>query len=256
MSSKPADCSLNSRAATALLPQIAARSRRESNNPRRQLHFRRGLVTHAHPDGRLDSLGVNTSKPFLAKSKDGRCNFKLIHLRWLSRPTGTAAPRSATSRDGSRLVSRDTRITRDGMLDDHVTIAARESPDDCSGRRSSRGARANPASVPDYGPAGASPPPGRALPHPGGGASRVLGGEREAASGRDRSARGIRTDPRRWPRSSASAPLATRTEASCCRRGPFDDVVRPLNGGARRAARPVLLTQFLPNQTSEVAGDG
>ncbi len=228
MSCKSASFSLNARPVTALLPQIADPSRRELDEPRPL--SRSARVTHRQLGGRLATLGVTTNNHSLATSKDGRCNPKPIAY--------------------------DHRFPRARVRGESVAISALQSPNYRAGRRSSRGARANRASVPGDGPAGAPPPSGRALPHSCRGTVRVLGGQRKAVSDHRQSGHPLPANARCFCAGLPATPtLTTHTEAGLYRRGPLWRFVRPLNGGARGAARPVLLTQFLPNQTLVVVDD-
>jgi hypothetical protein len=197
---------------------------------RRRLLSRSVRVSHSQLVGRLTAVGVTTYNHSPATYKDDRCNPKPI-----------AGDRRFPS----------------GVRDESVRSSAPPGPDHRPGSLGSRGARANPASLPDDGPSCSSPPPGRALPDTGGGALRVLGGQREALGDHTQSGR-PRPATARYSNTRGSATPVLRPKAATtpARRGPPWRAVRPLNGGARGAARTALLTQCPPNRTLAVMDDG
>jgi hypothetical protein len=220
-----------------------------------RLRSRAARVTRGQSLGRLVALAVNNSDPFLAKSKDSRCNPHSIdpcRLKWLA---GGVAATSSTPTRTSRSARAERQIPRAKSHGENleISVSARPDTDDGAGRSRSRRARANPAAIPVDGALGPSSPSGRPLPHPRGGASGVLAGQREA----HRAPSALRTDPRcTRPEVSNPRPVAILAAAAASGRARLAGFLRPLHRDALRVALSAFLTRPLPHHGSELASNG
>jgi hypothetical protein len=254
MSCKSNSFTLKARRVTALVPQTSAPSRCEPVDPLVRLRSRAARVTRGQSVGRLVALAVNNSDPFLAKSKDGRCNPDPIdpcRLEWLA---GGVAATPSTPTGTSRSARAERQIPRAKSHGEtlEISLSARPDTDDGAGRSRSRRARANPAAILVDGALGASSPSGRPLPHSRGGASGVLAGQREAHGAP--SAR--RADPRcTRPELSKPRPVAILAAAAATGRARLAGFLRPLHRDALRVALSAFLTRPLPHHGSELASN-
>ncbi len=200
--------------------------------------------------GRFVALAVTNCEPPPAKTKDGRCDSHSIQLGLTQRAVVSGA-RVMTPSGGSRTACSERQTPRPRADSENVERSARPVADDVRGGSRTRCARANAAAIPVGGASRASSLAGWALPHPRGGACRVLASERDSGApgpcqaDRRETGRGV----------SAAQPVAILAAAAASGRelaGPL----RPLDRGAVRAALPALLTPPLPRQRSVPASNG